>query len=147
MKILTLCAGGNARSVTLATIIKYRCRGKYDVLAASIEKNTDETLMMLFKWADKVLVADTDLWNELIQRFVDITRYNIKYPYTRLVDKLVLADLGKDMWGMSMHPDLIPLACKVLSDLGFELKASAEEIIQHREKYDKRRKERQPYED
>lgn len=63
MKILCICKGGNVRSVALAQLLKNR---GYDALAVGAQDNSQETLKMLEKWADKIVdVRDylpEDIW-------------------------------------------------------------------------------------
>lgn len=131
MKILCCCAGGNTRSVTLATLLKYWCKGSHDALSCALEKNTPDTLGMLFRWADRILVVEKDLWTKYIPPGFD--------------EKVVLIDLPVDKWGMSMHPDLIPLAMDELEKAYFPLRDSADvfKILAYREKY-RRRQDEEP---
>lgn len=64
-KWLVVCRGGNTRSVAIALLLKYKY-GK-DALAASIEKNSRETLFMLSSWADKILVTEADHYEYMRQ--------------------------------------------------------------------------------
>lgn len=57
MKILTVCDFGNNRSVTLAHPLKYWWN---DCIAVWLQKNSPETLDMLFKWADYIICTAED---------------------------------------------------------------------------------------
>ena len=70
-KWLVVCRGGNTRSTAIALLLKYKY-GK-DALAASIEKNTRQTLYMLTSWADKILVTEPDHY-EFIRQFTPRVR-------------------------------------------------------------------------
>jgi hypothetical protein len=126
MKILCCCEGGNTRSVTLATLLKYRFRDPsrsagYDVLTCSLGKNDSETLDMLFEWADRILVVEPDMVKEIPEKHHVATR---------------VIPLGRDIWGMSMHPELVPLAHALLVGAGFEPKQTVDEILARaRKKY------------
>src|SRR5262245_47933796 len=125
MKILCCCAGGNTRSVTLATLLKYHF-GNHDALACSVEKNSVDTLKMLFDWSELVIAVDTEVLDYIKQ-------------YTT---KAILINIGQDKWGMSMHPDLIPLACSLLDKAGFRSARTPEQIVAKRAKYDLRREQK-----
>jgi hypothetical protein len=124
VKVLCCCAGGNCRSVTLATMLKYHATPAVDALACSVEKNSSETLTMLYTWADKILTVDTEIYGEVPEEFRGKTE---------------LLMIGRDMWGMSMHPELVPVAVKWLESAGFKLKRTAEEILAKGSKYSLRR--------
>lgn len=57
MKILVVCDEGNNRSVTVAGILKYV---NHDVLTAGLKRNSEETLKILFDWADIIIRTHTD---------------------------------------------------------------------------------------
>lgn len=126
MKILCLCAGGNTRSVTFATLLKYYW--KHDALAASVEKNHPETLSMLARWSDEIIVAAPDILEEFLDK-VDVST------------GVRLLDLGQDKWGMSMHPELVPLAYKLLEATygSAPRRKTIEQIIGNGGKYEARR--------
>jgi hypothetical protein len=56
--ILVLCHEGSNRSVTIASSLKY-AEGGQDVLTAGLQTNSRETLAMLFKWADRIILTDS----------------------------------------------------------------------------------------
>ena len=126
MRILCVCEGGNTRSVTLATLLKYNY-GNHDAIAMSQGKNKGETLRMLANWANLILAADEEIHTKLLQDLMAQKDGNER--------KVELADLGTDKWGMSMHPDLIPLACRVLENHGFRSAKEIEEILARRARY------------
>ena len=89
-KLLSLCEGGNVRSVACAYLLKtkYGC----DAIAASWHYNSRETLALLFKWADNIVIMQP--------QFKD-------YVPDKFHDKIVVVDVGPDIWGDPAHPDLI----------------------------------------
>lgn len=89
MKILAVCQGGNVRSVTLAYILKYE-RG-LDALACGWEPNTEETKDMLYNWADRIVVMQTEFKDKIPEQYRD---------------KVVTCDVGPDRWGRSLDSDL-----------------------------------------
>jgi len=59
MKILTVCAEGNSRSVATRLVINQL--GNFDVLSCGAYRNKPETLVMLSDWADLILVAESQM--------------------------------------------------------------------------------------
>jgi predicted protein tyrosine phosphatase len=96
-KVLCMCQGGNSRSVALAFLMKYRY-GE-DALACSWEKNSPETLKMLFEWADRIFVMQ------------DIFRQYVPIEYH---EKLYVVDVGVDVWANGLHPELLNLIISML---------------------------------
>lgn len=131
MRILCLCAGGNTRSVTFATMLKYHY-GKHDAVAASLERNSKETLQMLAEWANLILIIGEGY-------LVDM--FNEKVTPTWQEPKVKQVNIGKDMWGMSCHPDLIPIVCRELERLGFMTERTLADIQSRQGKYERRRAE------
>lgn len=87
MKILCVCEHGNVRSATLARMLKHL---GYETLAAGVKRNSQKTLEMLIDWSDKTYAVEHEIMNQLPDS-----------------DKVELFDLGPDVWGIVMHPDLI----------------------------------------
>lgn len=96
-KVLCMCQGGNSRSVALAFLMKYRY-GE-DSLSCSWEKNSPETLKMLFEWADRIFVMQ-----EIFRQYVPVEYH----------EKLHVVDVGPDIWGNGLHPDLLNLLIGML---------------------------------
>lgn len=92
-----MCQGGNSRSVALGFLMKYRY-GE-DALACSWEKNSPETLKMLFKWADRIIVMQ-----EIFRKYVP-EEYH---------EKLFTVDVGEDVWCNGLHPELLNLLIGML---------------------------------
>ena len=89
-KVLCVCQGGNSRSVACSFLLKYRygC----DALAASWETNSVETLTMLYEWADIIIVMQAEFEERV---------------YLAYRDKVVVIDVGPDIWFNGLHPDLL----------------------------------------
>jgi hypothetical protein len=99
MKIVTMCQGGNVRSVGLGYVLKYHYG--QDVLACSWEKNTDETRRMLYAWGDRIIVMEADF---------------VKYVPPEFQSKVVVYDVGPNRWGSSLHPELLDIVDKLIRE-------------------------------
>ena len=97
VKILTVCRAGLVRSVALANVIKLHF-APVDVLNCGVGEhqlgrmNQLETLEMLFKWADKIVVMES--------------HYLGKLPLA-YQGKTVICEVGPDRWNNPNHPELI----------------------------------------
>jgi protein-tyrosine-phosphatase len=89
MKIAVFCKGGITRSAAMANELK---RYGHDVLAAGLGYNAPETIQMLTDWADRIVVMQ----KELVQLVPMSGR-----------GKMVVADVGPDVWTNSSDPDLV----------------------------------------
>jgi predicted protein tyrosine phosphatase len=92
MKFVTICQGGNVRSVALAYLLKYKCG--HDAIACSWQKNSDETRLMLYQWADFICVLE--------EKFT-------QYVPEEFHNKIKVYEVGPDRWGNSLHPELLAL--------------------------------------
>src|ERR1039458_813788 len=103
-KVLTICGYGNVRSVCLARQLK----DWYDqeALASGLVANSPETLLMLFDWADIILVTDTSL---VIQNYV---------PNDVAPEKFHDFNVGKDVWGEPGHPELVKIMTEKIEASG-----------------------------
>ena len=115
MKVLAICQGGNVRSVCFAYLMKYKYG--HEALAASWEKNTPDTLRMLCSWADSVVLMEA----------MEATGAGVSnVPEDLPIGKLMLCDVGPDVWGNPLHPALVSKiihmveAGKVVAVLGFK---------------------------
>ena len=90
MKILTLCEGGLVRSVSAAALLKFE--HGHDAIAASLKYNSPETLTQLYDWADRVIVMDVALIDQV-----------------PVMEKRMLWNVGRDCWGAALHPELMEL--------------------------------------
>jgi len=95
---LCVCSGGNIRSVTLAYILRRIYR--YDALAAGIKGNSSYTLDYLCKWADRIVVLEAEFKMAIPQRY---------HP------KVVIYDVGHDVWHQANHPALVDKLYKHLA--------------------------------
>lgn len=87
MKILTLCKRGDHRSVCMASVL--RNERKYrDVISAGVYTFSQETLAMLYDWADKIIVVDGEIGDKVHPEFQD---------------KVLMMDLGPDPYGPNFH--------------------------------------------
>src|SRR5436305_363900 len=104
MKVLAVCAYGNVRSVCLARQLK----DWYfqDALAAGLVANSPETLLMLFHWADAILLTDTSL-NPSNYTHSDYGK-----------EKMRDFDVGLDRWGIPNHPELVDIMTRKIEELG-----------------------------
>lgn len=100
MKILCLCNHGNNRSVHLAHHLKYL---DHDVLAAGLEKNSPDTLKMLYDWAEIIIVTE----HEHIGMLPDEVRTSIK---------LKLFDVGPDTYKRPFNEELKALVKQYLKE-------------------------------
>jgi hypothetical protein len=88
MKILAACQAGVCRSAAMARELKQH---GHDVLVVGLGYNDPETVKMLVDWADKVVVLQKEL-------------LKLVPPEGR--DKVVIADVGPDVWDGAYDPDL-----------------------------------------
>lgn len=95
-KILVVCRGGNVRSVTIAYVLKYQYG--QDALACGWEPNAPETQTMLMDWADIIIIVQAHFKEYIPEKYWD---------------KLRLIDTGEDIWGMSLHPQLLAALAQV----------------------------------
>jgi len=54
---------------------------------------------------------------------------------------VTLIPIGRDLWGRSMHPDLVPIAYGLLVAAGFQPRQTVEQIAERSTKYSRRRRE------
>ena len=97
MRVLCLCQGGNVRSVALAFVLKYEY--SEDALAASLEKNSPETLASMMEWAEKIFVVE---------------RWMLDWISKMHRDRVTVLEIGPDRWGNSLHPELVALCQSLL---------------------------------
>ena len=90
MKILTICEGGNNRSVCLAFFMKDELG--HDAISMGIRRAGRSTKKMLYEWADKIILVDKAFQDEIPKKFKR---------------KLLVWDVGPDRYGFWWHPELI----------------------------------------
>lgn len=98
VKLLCVCEGGTVRSVSLAWVLKYE-HGQ-DAIAASWLKNSQETLDLLAKWADRIVVLQP--------------KFSSKFESFKA--KLVVFDVGPDIWVNPLHPKLLEIVRRFALD-------------------------------
>jgi hypothetical protein len=88
VRVLTVCEEGLNRSVAARWLLQY---SGHEVIPVGLNRHTDQTLEMLYAWADRVIVLD----RRLAQRVPK--------------DKLVVWDVGPDHYYQPgrFHPDLV----------------------------------------
>lgn len=101
MNILTLCQRGNNRSVVLGSILRDKMKQK-DVISAGAFTYSQETLVMLYDWADKILVVEKDLFHSV---------------HPEYQDKVIIVDIGPDVWGYKPNPSLVNKATRLLQQI------------------------------
>jgi hypothetical protein len=102
VKILTVCSRGNVRSVTL----RHFLADKYDVLACGVDAQSEETLNMLYGWADKIIVTSGEF----------ISRIPKEYE-----EKSYLWNIGNDIWGQAHVPSLMYICQRLVEENEGEL--------------------------
>jgi hypothetical protein len=95
MKILCVCTGGNARSGTLANILR---RLGHDALNASARDNSLETLRALCAWADRIFSLSDEAQRQVVRADANAIQLNV----------------GEDLWGQTMAPPLVARCLEVL---------------------------------
>jgi predicted protein tyrosine phosphatase len=84
-RILTVCQGGNVRSVMARFLLNYKYG--FDALACGWEPNTDETKTMLYEWADIIIPMHDDFAAKIPEQFRSKIRTTLH--------------LGDDVWGLN----------------------------------------------
>jgi predicted protein tyrosine phosphatase len=90
MKAVCLCQDANSRSVTCAYILKIYYN--IDALSCGWNRNSKETLEMLFEWADTIFVMQRDYIRHVSKK------YHLKVHVIDVgPDKWFVLDLNKDL--------------------------------------------------
>lgn len=97
-KFLTVCEGGNVRSVSMAYTLKYDF--SQDAIAFSFAKNSDEALKLLADWADYIVCMEPKF----------TSRFEAWKAKVRVVD------VGPDRWGNPLHSELYNIVAPVAQD-------------------------------
>jgi hypothetical protein len=95
MKILTVCNEGNNRSVQFSHLLKY---WNHDVIPIGLDNTSEETLNMLFNWADYIIITAKDQ----------------KIPM-RYYSKVVLFNIGDDHYPRPFNKELFTKAKEILN--------------------------------
>ena len=99
MRILTVCAHGNVRSVAMAYLIKTIYHHEHEVIPIGVKDITSRTLDMLIDWSDKIVVMDKLL------------------VATIASPKVFVADVGEDVWHNPFAQELQHKLLKHLKEL------------------------------
>lgn len=111
MKILTMCAGGQVRSVGLKYRLTYH--HGHEALACGQDSNSPETIEMLCEWADYIVVMTKEY-----EKFIP-EKYHLKENGER---KLYCYDVGVDRYGYAFHPELQQMLEGMIQQHGLFLK-------------------------
>lgn len=101
MKILTVCSQGNKRSVFTRNILHH----DHDVISLGISTAEPETIEMLCKWTDKILLAEPEMKEKIPQEY----QSKIDYRFT----------IGPDIYDVFIQGPLKDLVHKKLKDLEY----------------------------
>jgi predicted protein tyrosine phosphatase len=93
-KVVTMCQGGQVRSVGMKFLLSYKYG--HDVIPCGWESNTLETREMLFKWADYIVIMQSNM-----EKYVPECYHNDGDRR-----KLYCFDVGEDRFGSAFHPEL-----------------------------------------
>lgn len=88
MNILTLCERGNNRSVIMASILRENGHQR-DVISQGVYTATQDTLVMLYDWADKIILTTTTISGSI---------------HPEYENKVMVCDMGPDPYGPNYHP-------------------------------------------
>jgi hypothetical protein len=86
MKVLTVCEEGLNRSVAARWLLQHQ---GHEVIPVGLNRHTQDTLDMLYAWAERVVLLDA--------------RLRGRVP----VENLVVWDVGPDRYPHHYHPDLV----------------------------------------
>ncbi len=101
MKILTMCAGANVRSVGLKYLLKYKYG--HEALACGQDANSAETIDMLCNWADYVIVVAEEY---------------LKFVPEKYKDKLLCYNIGADRFGYAFNPEMLTIFNNMIIEHG-----------------------------
>jgi predicted protein tyrosine phosphatase len=87
---LTVCDGGNVRSVALAFVLKWE-RGQEAIAIGRIHVS-EETMNMMCEWADRIVIMEPHMDESIPLEFRD---------------KLLCCDVGPDRYGIHIHNELL----------------------------------------
>lgn len=90
MKTLVVCSAGIARSHAMNRHLKTAY--DFDSVAAGVHRNGPELLRLLSTWADRIVVMEKGFEKELPEQ---------------ARGKVVVTDVGLDVWGDPSHEDLV----------------------------------------
>jgi len=67
MKFLCMCRCGNKRSVFTRYVLQGS--GKHEAIACGYKYNTPDTIAMLCKWADRILLAEPEMKEHILAKY------------------------------------------------------------------------------
>lgn len=89
MKYLIVCDGGNVRSNALGYHLKWQ--HNREAIAVGRLYMSPETMEMLTSWADRIVLMQPHMTESIPVEYVD---------------KVIVADVGPDRFGIYIHPEL-----------------------------------------
>lgn len=98
MKIVVVCEQGNNRSVHFAHLLKY---WNNDVLTGGLKTNSEETLKMLYEWAETIILTEKIQENKIPEKYQD---------------KVVVFEVGPDTYHRPFNAELNLKVRKFLDD-------------------------------
>lgn len=97
-KFLCMCQGGNVRSVSLAFVLEHQFQ--QDALACGWSTNPEATRIMLYQWADFIVLMQAAFAEHVPAEFKE---------------KIRVVDVGPDTYGTPMHSSLLDFLSKVVA--------------------------------
>ena len=95
LRILTVCQGGQVRSVALKYLLTYK--HGHECLACGWQSNSAETRAALYAWADYIVVLQSEFAAHIPAEF------HTRADGSR---KLFAYDVGEDRYGNPFHKEL-----------------------------------------
>jgi predicted protein tyrosine phosphatase len=101
MRILCVCSQGNKRSVFTRQALNHL----HDVLSIGVDTNDQDTIDMLAKWADIILLAEPEM------------QISIPIGYQPKIDHKFT--IGPDIYPVSIKGKLMKIVNRKLKELGY----------------------------
>src|SRR5258708_3668154 len=104
MRCLTMCNGGNVRSVTLARMLRKR---GHEAIAAGCDSDWSlGTIIMLTNWADVIYIMGDDSLRKLHRRMdvAEVSTVQVGMIESKISQQY---KVGFDAWVVPQHPDLL----------------------------------------
>lgn len=103
MKFLCVCEMGTVRSGAMAIALKGA--GQTDTLACGWRAASPKTLKMLSQWADAIVVMERYMIDKMESKVAPFGFFDVR--------KILLVDVGPDVYGHPMHDGLLKYLCGV----------------------------------
>ena len=100
-KFLTICQGGQVRSVGMKYALTYRFK-LGTAIAVGTEGNRGDDIMSFYDWADHIILMDRSLASNL-PKFFEYKKGNIESSSGPVIH---VCDVGPDNFGNPFHPNL-----------------------------------------